>query len=223
MLFGRRPATAETRDTVASEALSHLDALHGTALRLTRRADQADDLVQDTYLKALRAADRFTPGTNLKAWLYTILHNTWRNRRRDAFRARVEFDSDVVDRAADGDGAGGALFDTPETGLLRAVMDADLRAALDDLPEAFREAVWLRDVDELTYQEIADVLAVPMGTVMSRISRGRKQLHAALTARASVAADGPVPGTRSERGSLTGIGRQSAGSGGRSQGPSTDR
>lgn len=226
MLFGRRPPPSDTPTGVASDALDHLDALYGTALRLTRRPDQADDLVQDTYLKALRAADRFTPGTNLKAWLYTILHNTWRNRRRDAFRSRVEFDSEAVDRTADGDGMAGATFETPETGLLRAVLDDDLRTALDGLPESFREAVWLRDVDELTYQEIADVLAVPIGTVMSRIARGRRQLHAALTALPEEAGPRLRPatgaGTGAERGSLTVEGRQAAGLGGRPMGPSVD-
>jgi RNA polymerase sigma-70 factor (ECF subfamily) len=187
MLFGgRRRAASEARDAereaFAADALAFLDGLYGTALRLSRNADQAQDLVQDTYLKAFRSADRFTAGTNLKAWLYTILHNTWRNRRRDGARSRVEFDSDAVDLAADGATAAGERRDSPEDRLLRDVMDEDLKAALDGLPEAFREAVWLRDVEELSYQEIADALAVPIGTVMSRISRGRKQLYTALVA-----------------------------------------
>jgi RNA polymerase sigma-70 factor (ECF subfamily) len=160
-----------------------LDALYGSAIRLTRNRDAAQDLVQDTYLKALRARGRFAPGSNLKAWLYTILHNTWRNRRRDQVRARVEADSETVDRAVDQGGWGAASDgDDPEARLLKAALSDDLRAALDALPEAFREAVWLRDVEELSYQEIADVLDVPIGTVMSRLSRGRRQLHRALTA-----------------------------------------
>jgi len=163
------------------DALACINALYGTAVRLTRDGDAARDLVQDTYLKALRAQSRFEPGTNLKAWLYTILHNTWRNRRRDSARARVAFDSDTVDAAVEAGRPGVVDRTTPETLLLSTVMDVDLRAALDRLPEAFREAVWLRDVEDLTYQEIADVLAVPIGTVMSRISRGRKLLHAYLT------------------------------------------
>ncbi len=101
MFFGRRrpdPASEHERDAFTSEALALLDSLYGTALRLTRDADRAQDLVQDTYLKAFRARDRFAAGTNLKAWLFTILHNTWRNRRRDQARSRVEFDSDAVER-----------------------------------------------------------------------------------------------------------------------------
>ncbi len=164
------------------EALACMNGLYGTAVRLTRDGDAARDLVQDTYLKALRAQARFQPGTNLKAWLYTILHNTWRNRRRDRARARVAFDSETVEAAADAGRPGVVERSTPETLLLGTVLDADLRAALDALPEAYREAVWLRDVEDLTYQEIADALTVPIGTVMSRISRGRKLLHAHLTA-----------------------------------------
>jgi RNA polymerase sigma-70 factor, ECF subfamily len=181
MPFGRRrqdSASHPEEDAFTSEALALLDSLYGTALRLARDADRAQDLVQDTYLKAFRARARFAAGTNLKAWLFTILHNTWRNRRRDQARARVEFDSEIVDEA--GESPGGPVSspaENPETLLLRASFDAELQSALDALPEAFREAVWLRDVDELSYQEIAEVLAVPMGTVMSRISRGRKQLH----------------------------------------------
>jgi RNA polymerase sigma-70 factor (ECF subfamily) len=164
------------------DALAFMNGLYGTAVRLTRDGDAARDLVQDTYLKALRAQGRFQPGTNLKAWLYTILHNTWRNRRRDDARARVVFDSDAVESAGD-TGRAGSVVETPESRLVDAVLDVDLRAALDGLPEVFREAVWLRDVEDLTYQEIADALSVPIGTVMSRISRGRKLLHDALVER----------------------------------------
>ena len=177
-----RPSDREGGEQVMEDALEFMNGLYGTEVRLTRDGDSARDLVQDTYLKALRAHERFQPGTNLKAWLYTILHNTWRNRRRDYARARVSFDSDTVDAAMDAGHAGVVERATPETVLLRSLQDADIRAAVDALPEAFREAVWLRDVEDLSYQEIADALSVPIGTVMSRISRGRKLLHAALSA-----------------------------------------
>jgi len=160
--------------------LEFLDSLYGAALRLTRNADRAQDLVQDTYLKAIRARRSFAEGTNLKAWLFTILQNTWRNRRRDGARSRVEFDSEVVEQSAEVVTRGRAGAETPESLLLRDTLNADLQAALDGMGEAFREVVWLRDVDELTYQEIADVLDIPIGTVMSRLSRGRKQLYEAL-------------------------------------------
>jgi RNA polymerase sigma-70 factor (ECF subfamily) len=170
----------------ASEVLGYLQPLHATAVRLTRNRADAEDLVQDTLVKAFRFADKFTPGTNLKAWLYTILHNTWRNRRRDAARAAVDVDSERVDEALLTDGPLAA--DTPERILLRDTLDADLQTALDTLPEAFRQAVWLRDVEEFSYAEIADMLGIPIGTVMSRISRGRRQLFQQLTASRAAAA-----------------------------------
>lgn len=186
-MFSGRPLPDDAReggDEFSAEALEFLNALYGAALRLTRSADQAQDLVQDTYLKALRARSRFARGTNLKAWLFTILHNTWRNRRRDGARAPVDFDSEVVEQAAEGASAmSGARVENPEALLLRDTLNADLQAALDSLPEAFREVVWLRDVDELSYQDLADVLGIPIGTVMSRLSRGRKQLYESLVAR----------------------------------------
>jgi RNA polymerase sigma-70 factor (ECF subfamily) len=178
MVFRRRswaagePA-ADGADPFAQEALSHLDSLYGTALRLTRRPADAEDLVQDTYVKAFRSSSQFTRGTNLKAWLFTILHNTFLNMRRHDGRNPVDVDSDAVERAADMR----ASQQTPEQLLTRATLNADLQAALDSLPEAFRQAVWLRDVEEFSYAEIAAMVQVPMGTVMSRISRGRRMLY----------------------------------------------
>jgi RNA polymerase sigma-70 factor, ECF subfamily len=161
------------------EALACLDSLYGASLRLTRNPADAEDLVQDTYLKAFRASDRFEPGTNLKAWLFTILHNTFLNRRRRAVKEPVAVESDEIERLA-ADRPGRAH--TPEQILLRDTLDVDLQEALDALPEAFRQAVWLRDVEEFTYAEIAAMLGVPIGTVMSRISRGRRLLYERLTA-----------------------------------------
>lgn len=149
-----------------------MDSLYGTALRLTRRVPDAEDLVQDTYLKAFRASAQFQRGTNLKAWLFTILHNTFRNMRRHDGRNPIDVDSDVVEQAE----AAGGQQQNPEQLLARATIDADLRAALDGLPDAFRQAVWLRDVEEFTYAEIAEMIGAPIGTVMSRISRGRRML-----------------------------------------------
>ena len=166
-------------ETLAAQCLEFLEPLFAAALRLTRNRSDAEDLVQDTFVKSLRFADRFTPGTNLKAWLFTILHNTWRNRLRDASRAPVDVDTNrVQDVAADG----ASEPETPERILLRATLDADLQAALDALPVAFRQAVWLRDVEEFSYAEIGQMLEIPMGTVMSRISRGRRLLFDRLIA-----------------------------------------
>ena len=158
-----------------TEALASLDSLYRTALRLTRAPADAEDLVQETYLKAFRAADSFTPGTNLRAWLFTILHNTARNRARDRARDTVAVDSEVVERAAEVPARGGPA-ETPETLLLRDTLAPELQAAVDALPDAFRQAVWLRDVEEFSYAEIAEMLSIPVGTVMSRISRGRHML-----------------------------------------------
>src|SRR5260221_3465123 len=136
-----------------AEALASLDSLYRAALRLTRVPADAEDLVQETYLKAFRAADRFQPGTNLRAWLFTILHNTARNVARDRSRDIVTGNSEVIDRAADGPAPGSWALgarapDTPETLLLRETLAPELQSAVDGLPEAFREAVWLRDVEE---------------------------------------------------------------------------
>ena len=162
-------------DSVAARAMEFLEPLYATALRLTRNAADAEDLVQDTFVKALRFSDRFAPGSNLKAWLYTILMNTWRNRRRDNAREPLDVDSARVEELAAGADSPAAL-ETPEQILMRTTLREDLQAALDHLPDAYREAVWLRDVEEFTYAEIAEMLGIPIGTVMSRISRGRRLL-----------------------------------------------
>src|SRR2546422_11414266 len=163
------------------EALASLDSLYRTALRLTRVPADAEDLVQETYLKAFRAADQFEPGTNLRAWLFTILHNTARNRVRDRARDSVVIDSEAVERAAEVAAFPGATSspapETPESLLLRDTLAPELQASINALPDAFRQAVWLRDVEEFSYAEIARMLDIPVGTVMSRISRGRHLLY----------------------------------------------
>lgn len=178
-MFRRRQP--RDQDAFAAEVLAYLEPLYATALRLTRNRPDAEDLVQDTFVKAFRFSERYTPGTNLKAWLYTILHNTWRNRRRDAARDTVDVDSARVEEAASlPDGP--AALETPEQILMRQTLDADLQAALDELPDVFREAVWMRDVEEFSYAEIGEMLDIPPGTVMSRISRGRRLLFEKLNA-----------------------------------------
>lgn len=176
----------QDRDEVAgADPLAYLNSLYGLALKLTRNPAAAEDLVQDTYLKVVRFAPRFRDGTNLKAWLFTILRNTFRNDRRSASRHPVDVDSELVEELPLQ-----SSEDDPERRLLRSTLDADLQEALDALPETFREAVWLRDVEDFSYQEIASILGVPQGTVMSRISRGRKQLYQHLVAnRRGVEAD----------------------------------
>ncbi len=173
--------TAAGGQGLATEAMSHIDSLYGAAMRLTRNQADAEDLVQDTYVKAFRFSGQYQDGTNLKAWLHTILHNTFLNTRRQARRDPVVVDGEAVDHA--GAAMGRAPTLTPEQLLLRETLDTDLQAAIDALPEAFRQAVWLRDVEEFSYKEIADILEVAPGTVMSRISRGRRMLSERLAAR----------------------------------------
>jgi RNA polymerase sigma-70 factor (ECF subfamily) len=187
-MFGRPSSAPSSADDFSAEALQFLEPLFATAMRLTRNRADAEDLVQDTYVKAFRHSGQFKRGTNLRAWLYTILHNTWRNRIRDASRDTVDVDSEQVEQLAAG-GIGGEHIETPERILMRSTLDADLQAALDSLPEAFREAVWLRDVEEFSYAEIAEMLNVPIGTVMSRISRGRRMLFEKLSPAAPVPAE----------------------------------
>lgn len=171
------PGRARRAATFDAEALSHVDSLYRTALRLTGSPADSEDLVQDTYLKAFRAADSFQPGTNLRAWLFTILHNSARNRFRDRAREGLVVDSEAAERASDLSAIAGAEGGaSPEALLLRETLGPELQAAIDALPEVFRQAVWLRDVEEFSYADIAKMLEIPVGTVMSRISRARRML-----------------------------------------------
>ncbi|HVX23074.1 MAG TPA: sigma-70 family RNA polymerase sigma factor [Acidimicrobiales bacterium] len=165
--------------------MEYMPALYSAALRMTRNPSDAEDLVQETYLKAYRAFGSFTEGTNLKAWLYRILTNTYINSYRAAKR-RPEI-SDVEDvedlylyhrlSAADGNGARGR---SAEDEALDSFTDDEVKAAIESLPDAFRIAVLLADVEGFSYKEIAEITDVPIGTVMSRIHRGRRALQKAL-------------------------------------------
>jgi RNA polymerase sigma-70 factor (ECF subfamily) len=157
-----------------AEALDHLDSLKKLSRRLVQNNSEADDLVQEAYLHALRSSDCFIPGTNLKAWLGTILTNLARNRRRDDYRALVKANGAEVARAANAPVSHQA---SPEQLLLNDVIGPRLQRALESMPKALRDAVWLCDVEELSYADIAQRLRVPLGTVMSRISRGRRLFH----------------------------------------------
>ena len=159
------------RERFDTEALPYLKRLYGTAYRMTGNPADAEDLVQETLLRAFRSFDRFVPGTNLRAWLFTILHHVRTDGLRRARRAP---------RTEELAGEGPAV-PPPQEAL--ASGGEDLARAIAALPEAFRLAVVLRDVEELSYGEIAQVLQVPLGTVMSRIHRGRALLRAALTGR----------------------------------------
>lgn len=169
-------------DPFAIEMLGHLDTLYAVASRMTRGSNEAEDLVQDTVVKAMRAQSQFEPGTNLKAWLLRILTNTFINRYRRGGMERDLMESPSADPLADG-WVGAATMRgvrDPETQALKPLIEAELQAALDELPPDFRLAVVLSDVEELSYKEIADVMGCPIGTVMSRLHRGRKLLQVRL-------------------------------------------
>ncbi|HMR48255.1 MAG TPA: sigma-70 family RNA polymerase sigma factor [Arachnia sp.] len=170
---------ADTAQAFETEALSHLDRLYSAALRMTRNAADAEDIVQDTYAKAFAAQESFTPGTNLRAWLYRILTNTFINSYRKAQRSpQTSGDEDVTDwqlmRAASHDSAG---LRSAEMEALDQTPDATVANALAELSPPFRMAVLLSDVEGFSYKEIAEIMDTPLGTVMSRINRGRAQLR----------------------------------------------
>jgi len=168
------------REGFDAEVLVCEESLLRESRRLTGNADEARDLVQETYVKALQHSSRFTWGTSLKAWLLTILRNAAANRRRGHRRSRVDVDEARVEWSTATVHAPG---ETPEQALLRKTLDPQLKEALESLPTALREAVWRRDVEEMTYAEMADALGVPIGTVMSRIFRGRQRLYQELAGR----------------------------------------
>jgi RNA polymerase sigma-70 factor (ECF subfamily) len=167
--------------TFQDEALVHADALYGAALRMTRNAADAEDLLQETFLKAFRAYGSFEAGTNLRAWLFRILTNTYISTYRKAQRGPQFTDvDDVEDLYLYRRLAATGLSRSAEDAALERLTAPEVLAALDDLPEQFRLAVLLSDVEQFSYKEIAEIMDVPIGTVMSRIHRGRKALQKAL-------------------------------------------
>lgn len=165
-----------------AEVLQHLDALYGVAFRLTKEASAAEDLVHDAIIKAVRARAQYQPGTNLKAWLLRILTNTFINRHRRGGLERDVLEGPDASPLADrwiGASTMRAMRD-PERDALAPLVEAEVRSALDELPEEFRLAIVLSDVEGLAYKEIAEVMGCPVGTVMSRLHRARKLLQTSL-------------------------------------------
>ena len=165
----------------ADDAMPLMGGLYSAALRMTRNAADAEDLVQETYLKAYRAYDRFEEGTNLKAWMYRILTNTYINAYRKKQRRPDESDIDDVEDLylyrRIGGAEGAALGRSAEDELMALFGSDEVKLALEDLPEHYRFPILLADVEGFAYKEIAEILDVPIGTVMSRLHRGRKQLQ----------------------------------------------
>jgi RNA polymerase sigma-70 factor (ECF subfamily) len=177
-----KTASSVEIDSFTEEALSHMDAMYGVACRLTRNPTEAEDLVQDALVKAIRARDQFNTGTNLKAWMFRILTNTFINKYRRGGLEKSVLEGPDADPLADGWVSASTMrqLREPEQIALRPIVAGEVGKALDALPAEFKLAVVLCDVEEFSYEEIADIMQCPIGTVMSRLHRGRKLLQKSL-------------------------------------------
>ena len=177
-----KPGKVTEIDSFTEEALSHMDAMYGVACRLTRNPTEAEDLVQDALVKAMRAREQFNAGTNLKAWMFRILTNTFINKYRRGGLEKSVLEGPDADPLADGWVSASTMrqLREPEQIALRPIVAGEVGRALDALPAEFKLAVMLCDVEEFSYEEIAEIMQCPIGTVMSRLHRGRKLLQKAL-------------------------------------------
>ena len=163
-------------------AMPYVDSLYNTAYRMARNSEDAEDLVQETYLKAYKYYDKFQEGTNFKAWLFKILKNTFINSYRKKQQVPLESDFSEIEESFESlvSEEVSRRTKSPEQEFLANVLDGDIQKSLEALPEDFRMVVVLADLESFTYKEIAEILDVPVGTVMSRLYRGRRLLESAM-------------------------------------------
>jgi RNA polymerase sigma-70 factor (ECF subfamily) len=183
--MGASKAEEEKRRSFETQMLPHIDALYRTAYSMTKNAGDADDLVQDTYLRAFQFFDQFQGGTNSRAWLFRIMTNlyinTYRKRMREPERVSYDEMEDffLYNRLVNSPG-GASGNDSPETEVVQRVQIEAIREAIAQLPEEYRATLVLADLNEFSYQEVSDMLQIPLGTVRSRLSRGRRLVQKAL-------------------------------------------
>ena len=180
-------APRDRRASFQEEAVPHLDAVYRFALRLSGSPDEAEDLTQETFLRAWRSWEQYTPGTNCKSWLFTICRNVFLRQRERGKRHEEILKEEVGETGPEGEPVSAVnpvwistLGQDPEGSFFDSIVDEEILRAIDELPEEYRTAVVLSDLEGLSYEEIAETMDVPVGTVKSRLFRGRRRLQKVL-------------------------------------------
>jgi RNA polymerase sigma-70 factor (ECF subfamily) len=180
LLFSKLNEQEQLYADFEAEAIPHMDSLYNFALKMTRNSDDADDLIQETYLKSFRFFDKFEKGTNCKAWLFSIMKNTYINKYRKQSREPVKVDYDDIENFYENIKSSHVNSSHLEKELMDNLLDDEVTEAIASLPDDFKTVIILCDLEGLTYEEIADFLDCPIGTVRSRLHRARKILFTKL-------------------------------------------